>query len=427
MKQSEDNQIDGLLRGWAKKARSSEAATESFSDTGHLDADELNSYAEGVLPAAARARLTSHLADCSDCRGLAAQLTLAAGRQISPGPVESMPESTWPSAMARWLSPAVLRYAMPAMAVIVLAIGFYAWRVSRREAGFEMSKAGPAPAANPQIDQNGATAPPESENGALKDGALKTQEEVASNKKSTAPVKAEATNRVEEKAPARPEAAKAARGYAPEPTPVDKEREVAKSDDSLKPAQPAPPASKAAATADQPEAGRDADRRVADRKVSEVRQKAPADQQPAPGKAAESVTVQSQEETVQNRGQAQNQNQNQKDNNAPTGGPSARQTQSQRAGVRGETNTRLGVDGAARNDESDRTNETRTVAGRKFRREKNIWIDIAYRSSQATTDMTRGSDQFRALVADEPGIQTIANQLSGEVIVVWKGHAYHIR
>jgi hypothetical protein len=41
--------------------------------------------------------------------------------------------------------------------------------------------------------------------------------------------------------------------------------------------------------------------------------------------------------------------------------------------------------------------------------------------------VTRGSEQYRALVADEPGIKTIADQLGGEVIVVWKGRAYKIR
>jgi hypothetical protein len=30
------------------------------------------------------------------------------------------------------------------------------------------------------------------------------------------------------------------------------------------------------------------------------------------------------------------------------------------------------------------------------------------------------------LIADEPAIKTIADQLDGEIIVVWKGRAYHI-
>ncbi|HSK62227.1 MAG TPA: hypothetical protein VK893_00240, partial [Pyrinomonadaceae bacterium] len=71
--------------------------------------------------------------------------------------------------------------------------------------------------------------------------------------------------------------------------------------------------------------------------------------------------------------------------------------------------------------------DTRSVAGRKFRKERGIWTDTAYDSSTRTVNMARGSEQFRALVADEPAIGTIAEQLDGEVIVLWKGRAYRIR
>jgi len=57
----EDPQIDVLLRRHAERA-GSKAAIE------HLDADELNAFAERSLPVAARSRFVSHLADCDDCR-----------------------------------------------------------------------------------------------------------------------------------------------------------------------------------------------------------------------------------------------------------------------------------------------------------------------------------------------------------------------
>ena len=71
--------------------------------------------------------------------------------------------------------------------------------------------------------------------------------------------------------------------------------------------------------------------------------------------------------------------------------------------------------------------ETRTVMGRHFRREGDAWVDTAYQSSRATIRVTRGSEQFRSLVADEPGIRSISEQLSGVVVVVWKGRAYRIQ
>jgi hypothetical protein len=84
-------------------------------------------------------------------------------------------------------------------------------------------------------------------------------------------------------------------------------------------------------------------------------------------------------------------------------------------------------DKAKRAEAQEASNETRTIAGRHFRKQGGIWTDTAYDSSTATVNMTRNSEQFRALVADEAAIGTIARQLDGEVIVVWKGRAYHIR
>jgi hypothetical protein len=71
--------------------------------------------------------------------------------------------------------------------------------------------------------------------------------------------------------------------------------------------------------------------------------------------------------------------------------------------------------------------EVRSVAGHRFRKQGIVWVDSAYDSSRPTVNLSRGSEQYRALVADEPGIRTIAEQLDGEVIVVWKGRVYRIR
>jgi len=54
-------------------------------------------------------------------------------------------------------------------------------------------------------------------------------------------------------------------------------------------------------------------------------------------------------------------------------------------------------------------------------------MDTAYNSSMTTMTVARGSESYRALVADEPAIRTIADQLDGTVVVVWKGKAYLIR
>lgn len=71
--------------------------------------------------------------------------------------------------------------------------------------------------------------------------------------------------------------------------------------------------------------------------------------------------------------------------------------------------------------------ETRTIAGRKFRRQGSAWVDTAYSAGQSYTVVRRNSEQFRALVADEPELRRVAGALGGEVTVVWKGRAYRIR
>ena len=71
--------------------------------------------------------------------------------------------------------------------------------------------------------------------------------------------------------------------------------------------------------------------------------------------------------------------------------------------------------------------ETRSVAGRRFQKRGAVWTDSDYDSSKPVTNVARGSEQYRALIGDEPSIREIADQLAGEIIVVWKGRTYRIR
>jgi hypothetical protein len=68
--------------------------------------------------------------------------------------------------------------------------------------------------------------------------------------------------------------------------------------------------------------------------------------------------------------------------------------------------------------------ETRSAGGRKFRRQGNAWVDQKFKSSMSLKNVARGSDEFSSL---DSGLRAIAQQLSGELIVVWKGKAYLIK
>src|SRR6185503_1121726 len=105
-----DAQIDVLMRRYAGQNRGDAAAD-------HLDADELNAFAEGLVPPATRARYVSHLADCDNCRQLVSQLA------ISAGAVTKLEPAGAPAARASWwqnlFAPAKLKYA--AFAVVLIA------------------------------------------------------------------------------------------------------------------------------------------------------------------------------------------------------------------------------------------------------------------------------------------------------------------
>ncbi|HSK64097.1 MAG TPA: hypothetical protein VK893_09655, partial [Pyrinomonadaceae bacterium] len=156
MKEERDKEIDLLLRRLHRRNGAAMRDAETHVDERHLDADELSSYAQNALPAGARVRYTEHLAECSTCRRLATELSLAFGVTTAAAPVETVPASHGLKAfLASLFSPLVLRYAVPALGVIVvMVVGFL---VLRQRGGHEpfvaqvdlRSQPGQMPAATP--------------------------------------------------------------------------------------------------------------------------------------------------------------------------------------------------------------------------------------------------------------------------------------
>ena len=60
----------------------------------------------------------------------------------------------------------------------------------------------------------------------------------------------------------------------------------------------------------------------------------------------------------------------------------------------------------------------------QFRKQGSAWVDQKFKSSMTLKSVARTSDEFNAL---DSGLRSIAQQLGGEVIVVWKGKAYLIK
>jgi hypothetical protein len=67
------------------------------------------------------------------------------------------------------------------------------------------------------------------------------------------------------------------------------------------------------------------------------------------------------------------------------------------------------------------------AAGHQFRREGAAWVDVDYNKSMALIRLRRGSDAYLSAAADQPALRVVAEQLSGEVIIVMGNRAYSIR
>jgi hypothetical protein len=475
MKQEFDQEMDSLLRAHARRAGNARAAAMQGAQAGaHLDADELSAYAEGALPAPTRTRYTAHLADCDTCRQEVVLLAGAAGvaDRLAQQPAlidESVPALSWRARLAALFAPGTWRYALPVVALLavsgVVLLVITGTRKADQSAATQIASAqranqapeqNHAPAEQPSVNDDKAT-------GVATDNANTntTAGTVAAGKPAASPITAttdaphELLARNEAQAgqpdprlvaappPPKPEQnsdtiapvnqvelsnqnvavnqnagaglnssqiatqqqpAPATRGYAPEPPVGD--IALAKS-----------PAKKEEAKTEKPKAGALADQpRESEREDDKV---AASGERGGPRKGRETTRARDRDEAALH-GPARSMSAPKDD----------RATTDRRASEAEETTTaaRRRPDAeSSRGAGGEDTAERRSVAGRQFRRQKNTWVDTAYRAGQATVQIRRDSEQWRALIADEPDLRRIADALGGEVIVVWHGRTYRIK
>lgn len=381
MKTADHNEMDVLLRALGRSGSRLPVAQRASESRNHLDADELNSYAEGVASEPERLRYIQHLADCDSCREIAVGLVAAAGRQTS----KTEPTRAWSirEKLAAFFSPMVLRYAVPGLVLVgLMGLGLIALRqrpspefiaqTHPAQAPTASSEASPSASAN---ETNKPTPTTDRLVAAAKEGVISKNDKVESVPASpSAKVKAPAESESGNKPGQTLAAGQTQPTFAPE--------------SGIATAPPPPPraaeteAMKTAEARKQEEFERQRRREDAETSRDELdyRRNAEPARTAAPG-------------SVRNMG--------------------------------GVATTRQR--GPARDAKANTTDEqTRTVAGRVFRKQGATWVDTAYATGRPTVNVARGSEQFRALVADEPGLRSVAAQLEGDVIVVWKNTAYRI-
>lgn len=406
-----DSEMDVLLRRFAKVA-------SGVKTIDHLDADELNAFAEGALPVATRSRYVSHLADCDDCRRAVTELAAASRRvekTVVPAPVPATPESWWKKIGLRF-APTRLRYAAFAAVLIAVAgIAFAVWRKTHE----------PPPVL---VAQNKQT---------------------AGEAAHTMPQEPAANGLAREQSPAVPLIAKANPQPTPAPFSDQKQPEstdlsppsTAKSAGSLarneaapSPASPGrgpePTANTAAAPSYAPppavetERGDTGNRNQQNlgylhgpqRAESTEKYKGLDDRSRGSGDSAKARD----EDRARTGSDQPVEKEERKDAEVARKRSESRSaTLASRPAAR-ERQEEPKSDKAGPPEEAD----TRTVSGRKFKRQGNAWIDVNLQSSMSIKTVSRGSEEFEKLDA---GLRSISQQFSGPVVVVWKGKAYRIQ
>jgi hypothetical protein len=391
MKEAENNEIALLLKSMGKRKTVEPGSGATSVTSKHLDADELSSFAEGVLPPATRALYASHLADCDECRRVVAKLALASGTAVQSKTQTAAAFSLW-HYLGGIFSPKVMRIAVPVLSLVIIAAVAFMW--SRRD----QPEFSVAQTAKPSTVAPGDVA---------RDGqSTQADHDVApSAKQIEAERQKPAANKAgEETAGAGPAKGAGETALADSPVPakgVETKTAEAGSSDRVASASPAPPPAAETVTVTQPASKARGDAAKPEPTVTETAAKGEKDKK----------EDQAQKETKREE-QAKNEAKKAAD-------------EQETRGARGRTGGFAGLMGGGSSAERRQVG-TKSIGGRQFVRQDNRWVDTEYKQS-ALINVARGSEQYRALIGDEPGLRTIAEQLDGEVIVVWKGKAYRIK
>jgi hypothetical protein len=411
-----DEQIDLLIRRFAGQGPGAHGAPD------HLDADEMNAFAEGALPPPARARYVSHLANCDECRKQVTQLAIASGAVArTEQSVASKPQRRgfWAGLTGAFALPALRYAAFAAIVVIVAGVGFVALRHRSERANLvaadepllsEQPKTSP-PSADTNSGLNAKTesapsntAPPPSATSASPPAMLSNQnakqgeDRVAENATPPPVVMKEAAKSVEESE------------KKAEQVPVT-QSQIAQSQPSYAPVPPGEAQSGGRAQQSQTSSGFS---------IGGGGLKTQADQPAAKARSDDRERDMTKDARVDANQQVLARAADEK----LKGGPSRnmdnvtannRSTNEVRAEAPKTANDKAATEPAPQN---------RSVGGHKFRRQGNSWVDQKFKSSMPLRNISRGSEDFAAL---DGGLRSIAQQIGGEVIIVWKGKAFLIK
>ena len=389
-----DKEIDALLRQTAQGETVFAAANpksqildpQSF----HLDADAFSAFAENALPEATRQKYSRHLANCDGCRkSLSNLIRLNSATESAAVHAEEIHTSV--AAPIPWYRKLVaypnLAYTLGALVLVFSGIVAYTVLQNVNNSGSaEVSQISERQPSGKGMSSDGDAAPPaesyssntmtSNANMMMSNSASMNSSSIASANFSnpsmpSAPTTAMNSNSAMSR---REDSDKNLRAEAKSLAPQEKPTDLDKTQDLTAAGAPPSPA-----------------------KENDFQSDAETQRQ---------QSRQTQNSIVQNQTQIMPDSRN-----AP------------RAPTALSTNERSKEVVESKNDKQEKLNETVSIGGKTFERENNVWYDSAYRD-QATTNVTRGTNEYKKLDA---GLRGIAENLGGTIVVVWKGKAYRIQ
>ncbi len=401
-----DKEIDALLRqtaqGEAAFAVNNPKSKIQNPKSLHLDADEISLFAENALSAKRRQTAIAHFADCDRCREILSNVIAenAAVETVSTAaPIELFP-ATIPWYRRLFAFPN-LAYTLGAFVVVFAGIiAFTVVQSVRTTQNAEVSQI-----SERQLNGKGMSSDGEA-------GIIETPNSNAmmmSNSMSNAAMSNAA-------APLPSNAARSNTSMSNVSTNSAARSSAANSSANSAPAATKPVVSANEFTTD----GAQTDSTITSRQVSEL---------PINGRAVNNFSLQKQESKK---------DADKSDNNetvtvtAPA--PKSDQT------VAGAENNSSTADSTTANSNNsvvaklsagrrnnrkltEETTQTKQISGKTFERKNSIWTDSAYKN-QTTINISRGTDEFKKLDSD---LRSLAENLGGIIIVVWKDKAYRIQ
>ncbi len=382
-----DKEIDALLR---KEASERTVTISEFRGGLHLDADEIATFAEGLVGAAARPEFVRHFADCDRCRNilrdtavLNAEANIAAGAGVA-APVEA----TLPWYQRLFVFPN-LAYVMGGLIVVFAgSVGLSVLTRSFLSGQSDLSKAS---SVAEQPLTNAPVAPP-----------LEDRDPRVSNSMSSAANAANVVSNLQSGSVSPASSANAAGNTAlVRQMPGEPTDQVPPKDTQPKVAAPAAPSAQ--------------ELPLQQRRPQELRMKA----EPEPDKNLSKVAAPPPAKAAATPKPADTAMDDRK-RDAEISGNERKEAKKEAPRPDQRSNTLAGATAAGR---SDKTSVKR-VNGRTFELKQGVWYDTTYRG-QGTVTVRRDTTDYQKL---EYGLRRIADSFIGAVVVtIWNGQAFRIQ